>query len=78
MRQAVKAKIIRGRKMRLDTSVRESNIHYPTDTGLLSDGVRVITRTVRKIKEVVKLKTRFRNRMRSITKRILHIAKFLA
>lgn len=77
VRQAVKAKIIRGRKMRLDTTVTESNIHYPTDTGLLADGVRVITRTVRKIKEVVKLKTRFRNRVRSIKKRILRIAKFL-
>ena len=27
-------KIIRGRKMRVDTTVVESNIHYPTDSGL--------------------------------------------
>lgn len=77
VRQAVEAKIIRGRKMRLDTTVNESNIHYPTDTGLLSDGVRVITRTVGKIKEVVRLKTRFRNRTRSVKRRILKMIKFL-
>lgn len=77
VRQAVEEKIIRGRKMRLDTTVNESNIHYPTDTGLLSDGVRVISRTIRKIKDVVRLKTRFRNRTRSIKRRILKMVKFL-
>jgi len=77
VRQAVEAKILRGRKMRVDTTVNESNIHYPTDTGLLADGVRVITRTVRKIKEVVKFKTRFRNRTRSVKRRILRMVKFL-
>ena len=35
-------KVIRGRKLRLDTTVVEADIHYPTDTGLLADGVRVI------------------------------------
>jgi IS5 family transposase len=42
-------KIIRGKKFRVDTMVTEANIHYPTDTGLLADGVRVITRTVSKL-----------------------------
>ena len=64
VRQAAEAKIIRGRKMRLDTTATESNIHHPTDTGLPADGVRVITRTVKKIKEVVRLKVRFRDRRR--------------
>ena len=67
VRQAAEAKIIRGRKMRQDTTVTESNIHHPTDTGLIADGVRLITRTIQKIKTVVQLKTRFRNRTRSIS-----------
>jgi IS5 family transposase len=71
VRRAVEAKVIRGRKMRVDTTVSESNIHYPTDTGLLYDGVRVVTRTVKKIKKVVELKTRFRNRMRSVKRRLM-------
>lgn len=77
VRQAVEAKVIRGRKMRLDTTVTESNIHYPTDTGLLADGVRVVTQTVKKIKEVVRLKVRFRSRLRSVKRRLIRLAKFL-
>jgi IS5 family transposase len=77
VRQAAEARVIRGRKMRLDTTVTESNIHHPTDTGLLADGVRVITRTVKKIQEVVRLKVPFRNRMRSIKRRLIGMVKFL-
>jgi IS5 family transposase len=46
-------KVVRGRKLRLDTTVVESDIHHPTDTGLLNDGIRVITRVVSKLKKVV-------------------------
>src|SRR5258707_8482256 len=41
--------IVQGRKMRVDTTVVESNIHYPTDSSLLGDGVRVLTRAMKKI-----------------------------
>jgi IS5 family transposase len=44
-------KVIRGKKLRVDTMVTEANVHYPTDTGLLADGVRVITRTVSKLRK---------------------------
>src|SRR6266545_4101473 len=37
-------KIATGRKMRVDTTVVETDIHYPTDSSLLGDGVRVLTR----------------------------------
>ena len=37
--------IIRGRRLRLDTTVVETNIHYPMDNSLLGDGVRFLTRT---------------------------------
>ena len=46
-------KVIRGRKLRIDTTVVESDIHHPTDTGLLTDGIRVITRAVSRLKKVV-------------------------
>jgi len=42
-------RVVRGSKMRVDTTVVESNIHYPTDSGLLSDGARVLTRTMKEI-----------------------------
>jgi IS5 family transposase len=46
-------KVIRGRKLRVDTTVVESDIHHPTDTGLLNDSIRVITRVVGKLKNAV-------------------------
>jgi len=32
-------KIIRGKKLHIDTTVVEANIHYPTDISLLADGL---------------------------------------
>ena len=31
--------VVKGRKMRLDTTVVETNIHYPADSSLRGDGV---------------------------------------
>src|SRR5438552_14992470 len=41
--------IARGRKLRTDTSVVESNVHYPTDSTLLGDGIRVLSRSLERI-----------------------------
>jgi IS5 family transposase len=41
--------LAQGRKMRVDTTVVETNIHYPTDSSLLGVGVRVLIRTMKKI-----------------------------
>src|SRR6516162_1608043 len=38
---ALEKGVIAGRRMRVDTTVVETNIHYPTDSTLLGDGVRV-------------------------------------
>lgn len=37
-------KVERGRKVRIDSTVIETDIHYPTDSTLLADGIRIITR----------------------------------
>ncbi len=69
-------KVVTGRKMRLDTTVVETNIHYPTDSSLLTDGARVLTRTMQQIQaEVGALGTAVRNRLRSVTHRLLEIGK---
>src|SRR5215472_16821051 len=44
-------RVVQGRKMRVDTTVVETNVHYPTDSGLLNDGARVLTRTMKKIEQ---------------------------
>ena len=67
--------VIQGRKLRVDTTVVETNIHYPTDSSLLGDGARVLTRTMKKIeKQAGELKRKVRNRTRSVSKRVIAIA----
>jgi IS5 family transposase len=46
-------KVTRGRKLRVDSTVVETNIHHPTDSGLLGDGVRVVSRLLRRAKKVL-------------------------
>lgn len=75
---AQERQVVRGRKMRVDTTVVESNIHYPTDSSLLNDGARVLTRTMQKIEQKAGgLKKKIRNRMRSVTKRVITIGHAL-
>jgi IS5 family transposase len=66
--------VIKGRKMRVDTTVVETNIHYPTDSSLLGDGARVLTRTMKNIEQAGKLRSKVRDRMRSVNKRVIAIA----
>ena len=73
---AVEDKLTAGRKMRVDTTVVETNIHYPTDSTLLGDGVRVLTRLMKKVTSVAGLVgTRFRNRSRAVKLKVLAIAR---
>ncbi len=62
-------RIIHGRRLRVDTTVVETNIHYPTDATLLGDGVRVLTRTLQRLGE------RVRKRTRSVARRVFEIAQ---
>src|SRR3989449_8912449 len=67
--------IVEGRRMRVDTTVVETNIHYPTDSSLLGDGTRVLTRTMKKIEQKAGgLRKKIRDRMRTVKKRVMAIA----
>lgn len=46
-------KVTRGRKLRVDSTVVETNIHHPTDSSLVGDGVRVVSRLLRRAKKVI-------------------------
>lgn len=62
----------------MDTIVAEANIHYPTDTGLLAGGIRVITRTVVKLKKVgAGIGKEFVNHTRKVKRTCLGISKLL-
>jgi transposase, IS5 family len=45
--------VTRGRKLRVESPVVETTMHHPTDSGLLGDGVRVLSRLLRRAKAVV-------------------------
>ena len=78
VKELAKKKVLRGRKVWVDTTVVEADIHYPTDADLLADGVRVVTRTVRKLQQAgIATSVRFRNVTRSVRKRLLRLAKGL-
>ena len=68
---AAQLKVTKGRKLRTDGTVVETNIHHPSDSSLLADSVRVLGRTLRRAKGVLKGKTDinpgvFRNRVHSV------------
>jgi transposase, IS5 family len=46
-------KVTAGTKLRLDSTVVETTIHPPSDSGLLNDGVRVLGRLLRRAKAVL-------------------------
>jgi transposase, IS5 family len=68
---ATQLKVTKGRKLRTDGTVVETNIHHPSDSSLLADSVRVLGRTLRRAQEVLHEKADlpqqvFRNRIRSV------------
>ena len=68
--------VMQGRRMRVDTTVVETNIHHPTDSTLLGDGVRVLIRTMKQITKIVGVVgTKLRDRSRSVKLRLLEIAR---
>jgi IS5 family transposase len=71
VQMAAQLKVTRGRKMRTDGTVVETNIHPPSDSSLLADSVRVLGRTLSRAKQVLGEQAElgqevFRNRIRSV------------
>jgi len=65
-----------GARMRVDTTVVETNIHYPTDSSLLGDGVRVLTRAMKKIGKIAgEAGCKLRDRSRSVKRRVMEIGR---
>jgi len=70
------AQVVEGHRLRVDTTVVETNIHYPTDSSLLGDGVRVLTRTMKKVTAIAgTVGATLRDRSRSIRHRLWEIGR---
>ena len=73
---AKRAGVTHGRRFRVDTTVVETNVHYPTDSSLLQDGVRVLTRTMQRASAALgDRRGRIRDRRRSVGRRVLIIGR---
>ncbi len=71
-------KLLRARKLRVDTTVVEADIDYPTDAGLLEEAVTTIGGLVRRLKaHGMASRTRFRDRSRSAGRRLRQLAQTL-
>jgi len=71
-------KLLRARKLRVDTTVVEADIDYPTDADLLEGAVRKLGGLVRRVKgRGVASRTRFRNRGRAAGRRMKQLARTL-
>jgi len=73
---AVANQVVSGQKMRVDTTVVETNIHYPTDSTLLGDGVRVLIRVMKRVTATAgQVGAKLRDRSRSVKLKVLAIAR---
>ena len=78
---AKELKVTRGRKLRTDGTVVETNIAYPTDSKLLADGVRVLSRTLKRAQVIIRETSQatdniFRDRTRSARNQARRIANY--
>ena len=71
---AEKEKIEKGRTVRTDCTCVESNIHSPSDSTLLWDGVRVLTRLIKRVQDDFGIKVPgFANHTRRAKRRMLAV-----
>jgi len=72
---AVERKVLRSRRLRVDTTVVEADIRSPTDSGLCAHAVSRLTRLARRIKGAgLAPRSRLRDRRRSVGKRVRAIS----
>jgi transposase, IS5 family len=74
---AVALELEDGKKLRVDTTVVETDIHHPTDSTLLWDVVRVITRLVGRLGKLVPIQG-FSNRTRCARRRMQELQRMSA
>ena len=73
---ARRERVVVGRKLRIATTVVETNVHYPTDSSLLADGLRVLTRTMSRIEQAGGgAGEKLRDRLRSVGRMVMRIGR---
>ena len=74
--KAAREKRFRPRAVRIDSTVIEADVKYPTDAGLASSGVKVLAREGRKLAKLIKeRKARVRDRSRAMGHKLRTITR---
>jgi IS5 family transposase len=76
VRLACEQGVARGDPLRTDSTVVESNVHYPTDSSLLGDGIRVLSRGLQRIaRECKNGAVEVADHARAVKHRLLEISR---
>src|SRR6266545_3140040 len=68
--------VAQGQRLRTDTTAVETNIHYPTDSSLLADGIRVLTRGLKRLSAVCQAGAlQVADHQRAAKRRVLEICR---
>jgi IS5 family transposase len=79
LRTAAERRVLRSRRLRVDTTATEADVRYPTDSGLCAHAVSRLGRAVGKVKASgLAARTRFRNRRQTAGKIIRKISHALS
>jgi IS5 family transposase len=76
VQQAKEAALVSGKRLRSDTTAVETNIHHPTDSSLLADSLRIMSRYLQRIVEGCRdSKFQIVNHARATKYRVLEIGR---
>src|SRR5437660_12185252 len=74
--KATREKRFRARAVRIDSTVIEADVKYPTDSGLASGGVKTLAREGRKLAKLIgEQRARVRDRSRSMGRKLRAITR---
>lgn len=77
--KAVRTRRFRARALRVDSTVTEADIRYPTDVGLAGDAVKMLARVAKRVRAAVPAATqKVRDRSRAVGKRAREIGRTLS
>lgn len=78
LRTAVERRVLRSRRLRVDTTAMDADVRYPTDSGLCAHAISKIGHLVSKVKAVgLAPRTRFRDRRRRANKVVRRVSHAL-
>jgi IS5 family transposase len=77
--KAVRERRFRARAVRIDSTVVEADVRYPTDSGLAADGVRALAREGKRLAQRLgRAKGAVRDRSRAVSRRLRELSRTLA